>query len=100
MKENASTEKLGKNQWNTEVSPRVKRDLQVWNRQFRNVKAPRSLIKIGKRIKVVHIHQFEDASEIACSIVTIAIVEDETNRGTGLLTSKSRIAKKKTSIAR
>ena len=88
------------NQWNTEVSPRVKRDWQKWTNQLRNVKVPRSLIKTGKRVKAVHIHQFADASEIACSTVTIAIVEDETNRVMGFLTSKSRIAKKNTSIAR
>ena len=88
------------NQWNTEVSPRVKRDWLKWTNQLRNIKVPRSLIKTGKRVKAVHIHQFADASEIACSTVTIAIVEDETNRVMGLLTSKSRIAKKNTTIAR
>ena len=88
------------NQWNTEVSPRVKREWLKWTNQLRNIKVPRSLIKTGKRVKAVHIHQFADASEIACSTVTIAIVEDETNRVMGLLTSKSSIAKKNTTIAR
>ena len=77
------------NQWSTEVSPRVKREWLKWTNQLRNIKVPRSLIKTGKRVKAVHIHQFADASEIACSTVTIAIVEDETNRVIGLLTSKS-----------
>ena len=88
------------NQWNAEASPHVKRDWLKWTNQLRNIKVPRSLIKTGKKVKAMHLHQFADASEIACSTVTIAIVEDETNRVMGLLTSKSRIAKKNTSIAR
>ena len=45
-------------------------------------------------MKGVHIHQFADASQIACSTVTIAVIEHETNKVMGLLTSRSRIAKK------
>ena len=43
---------------------------------------------------------FADASNIACSAVTIAVVEGETGVVKGLLTSKSRISKRNTSIAR
>ena len=43
---------------------------------------------------------FADASNIVCSAVTIAVVEGETGVVKGLLTSKSRISKRNTSIAR
>ena len=50
-------------------------------------------------MKGVHIHQFADASQIACSTVTIAVIEHETYKVMDLLTSRSRIARKNTSIA-
>ena len=43
---------------------------------------------------------FADASNISCSAVTIAMVEGETGVVKGLLTSKSRVSKQNTSIAR
>ena len=43
---------------------------------------------------------FADASFTACSAVTIALIEHSTGVVKGLLTSKSRIAKRNTSIAR
>ena len=52
------------------------------------------------RIKAIHLHVFADPSNIACSAVTIAVVEGETGVVKGLLTSKSRVSKRNTSIAR
>jgi len=43
---------------------------------------------------------FADASNSACSAVTIAIAEEETGVVKGLLKSKSRISKRNTSRAR
>ena len=43
---------------------------------------------------------FADASNIACSAVTIDVVKGETGVVKGLLTSKSRVSKRNTSIAR
>ena len=87
-------------QWNKEVSPSVRKDWIKWTSQLRNVKVPRSLIKDIKKVKAVHLHTFADASNKACATVTIAVIEHETGRVMGLLTSKSRIAKRNTSIAR
>ena len=53
---------------------------------------------IKKKSKTVHLHVFADASNIAA--VTLAIVEGERGVMKGLLTSKSRISKRNTSIAR
>ena len=87
-------------QWNKEVSPSVKKDWIKWASQLRNVKVPRSLTKDVKKVKAVRLHTFADASNKACATATIAIIEHETGRVMGLLTSKSRIAKRNTSIAR
>ena len=49
-------------------------------------------------MKAVHIHQFSDAIEIACSTVSIAVIDHGTDKVMGLLTSKCRIAKRNTSM--
>ena len=49
-------------------------------------------------MKSVRIHQFADASNFA--IVTIAVVEQGTDKVKGLLVSKSRIAMRNTSLPR
>ena len=86
--------------WNTEVSAAVSKDWKRWSQQLRTVKIPRTLSKEIQRVKVVHLHVFVDASFAACSAVTVAVVEHSTGVVKGLLTSKSRIAKRNTSIAR
>ena len=87
-------------EWNKEVSPAITKDWLKWTRQLRNINVPRSLIKDCKKVKAVHIHQFSDASEIACSMVSIAVKDHDTDKVMGLLTSKCRIAKRNTSMPR
>ena len=48
----------------------------------------------------VNLQIFADANEKACCSVTIAVEEQGTSKVKGLLTSKSRISKRNTSIAR
>ena len=86
--------------WNTEVSDQQKRDWLKWSSQLKTVRVPRSVARGVGRVQAVHLHVFADASNIACSAVTIAVVEGETGVVKGLLTSKSRISKRNTSIAR
>eukprot|EP00794_Sanderia_malayensis_P005871 gene5871-6564_t len=86
--------------WNTEISKPLAKDYLSWIRQLRNVKIPRSLIKENRKVKSVSLHLFADASEMACSAVTVAVIEQSTGIIKGLLTSKSRITKRNTSIAR
>ena len=64
------------------------------------MRIPRSVTRGVGRIQAVHLHLFADASNIACSAVTIAMVEGETGVVKGLLTSKSRVSKQNTSIVR
>ena len=86
--------------WNADVSDQLKRDWIKWSSQLKPVRIPRSVTRGVGRIQVVHLHVFADASNIACSAVTIAVVEGETGVVKGLLTSKSRVSKRNTSIAR
>ena len=86
--------------WNSEVSPVLTRDWLTWVRQLRNAKVPRSLIKNCRKVKSVRIHQFADANNLACSTVTIAVVDQGTDNVKGLLTSKSRVAKRNISLPR
>ena len=51
-------------------------------------------------MKAVNIHQFSDASEITCSRVSIAVIDHDTDKVMGLLTSKCRIANRNTSMPR
>ena len=71
-----------------------------WVEQLKNVKVPRSLIKEIRKVKGINLHIFADASTVACSSVTIALIQHETGIAKGLLTSKSGLSKRRTSIAR
>ena len=64
------------------------------------MRIPRSVTREVGRIQAIHLHVFADASNIACSPVAIAVVEGETGVVKGLLTSKSRVSKRNTPIAR
>jgi hypothetical protein len=70
----ACDEKVG---WNSEVSTSTSKDWIKWR-----------------------LHLFADASFTTCSAVTIAVIEHSSGIVKGLLTSKSRIAKRNTSIPR
>ncbi|CAB4039818.1 Hypothetical predicted protein [Paramuricea clavata] len=93
----ACDEKVG---WNSEVSTSTSKDWIKWRQQLRNVKIPRSLAKEIRKVKAIHLHLFADASFTACSAVSIAVIEHSSGIVKGLLTSKSRIAKRNTSIPR
>ncbi|XP_028413770.1 uncharacterized protein LOC114536615 [Dendronephthya gigantea] len=86
--------------WNAEVGDNVKRDFLRWTGQLRNVRVPRSIAKDIRKLKKVHLHVFADASNVVCSTVTIAVIEHSTGVVKRLLTSKSRISKRNTTIAR
>ena len=86
--------------WNAEVNPQLKYQWSKWTKQLRNVKVPQSINKSIRRVKVVHLHIFADASTLACCAAAIAVVEGDTGVVKGLLASKSRISKRDTSIPR
>ena len=86
--------------WHAEVSDQLRREWIKWANQLKTVRVPRCVARGVGRVQAVHLHVFADASNIACSAVTIAVVEGETGVVKGLLTSKSRISKRNTSIAR
>ena len=86
--------------WDSEVSTVLAQDWLKWTKQLWNVRVPRSVITKCRKVKAVHLHLFADASNLACSAMTIAVVEQDTGTVKGFLTSKSRISKRNTSIAR
>ena len=86
--------------WNTELPEHLAKGYLKWVEQLKNVKVPRSLIKEIRKVKGINLHIFADASTIACSSVTIALIQHETGIVKDLLTSKSRISKRTTSIVR
>ena len=93
----ACDEKKG---WNAEVSLRLKNQWLRWTKQLKDVRVPRSIASFVGEIGAVHLHIFADASILACCAAAIAVVEHEAGVSKGLLTSKSRISKRSTSIAR
>ena len=67
---------------------------------MKNVTVPRTIVR-NMMSDVVHLHVFTDASNLACCIAAIAVIEYSSVMVKGLLlTSKSRISKQDTSIAR
>ena len=65
-----------------------------WTKQLKTVEIPRS------EITGVHLHLFADASNLACCAAAVAVVEQQGGMSKGLLTSKSRISKRNTSVVR
>ena len=63
---------------------------------MRNVKVAKDMQKIDK----AHLLVFDDASKVACSAVTIAVIEHSSGVVKGLLTLKSRISKRNNTIAK
>ena len=86
--------------WNAEVSESLKRKWIKWNNQMKNVKVPRAITKESDLIEAIHLHLFADDSNLACCAATVAVVKQKTGTVQGLLTSKSRISKRNTSIPR
>ena len=64
------------------------------------MRVPRSIARDIRKINKVHLHVFADASNVACSAATIAVIEYSNGVIKGLLTSKSRISKRNITIAR
>ena len=69
---------LSKEGWNSEVTNDLAKKWLKWSSQLRTVKVPRSISRGVWKIKAVHLHVFAGASNIACSAVTIAMVEGDT----------------------
>lgn len=89
-----------KKSWNAEVSPRLKNQWLRCTKQLKDVRVPRSIASFVGEIGAVHLHLFADASILACCAAAVAVVEHESGVTKGLLTAKSRISKRSTSIAR
>ena len=71
----------------------MKKDWMKWSSQLRNIRVPRSVAREISKLDKAHLHVFADASNIACSPITVAMIESPSRVIKGLLTSKSRISK-------
>lgn len=86
--------------WNAPVSDDLLKRWNDWTNRLRNAQVPRSIPQGISDITSVHLHVFADASKTACSAVAIAVIEHSSGVVKGLLTSKSRISKRNTTIPR
>ena len=93
----ACDEKKG---WNSEVSSQLRDGWFKWTKQLKTVEIPRGVATLIGEITGVHLHLFADASNLACCAAAVAVVEEQRGMSKGLLTSKSRISTRNTSIAR
>ena len=93
----ACDEKLG---WNTVLCEKLSKAWLKWIAHLRSVKVPRSLVRQFNEVKSIDLHLFADASSLACSVATIALVKQDTGTAQGLLTSKSRICRRNTTMPR
>ena len=82
------------------VSEKLAKAWLKWIAQLRSVKVPRSLVRQCNEVKSIDLHLFAHASSLACSATTIAPVKQDTGTVQGLLTSKSRISKRNTTMPR
>ena len=71
----ACDEKLG---WNAVVSEKLAKAWLKWIAQLRSVKVPRSLVRQCNEVKSIDLHLFADASSLACSVATTALVKQDT----------------------
>ena len=73
-----------------------------WIAQLWSVKVPRSLVRLCNKVKSIDLHllPLKQATKVACSAVIIALVKQDTGTMQGLLTLKSRISKRNTTIPR
>ena len=86
--------------WTTEISDHLRKEWTKWTKQLKNVTVPRTIAKNMTKADAVHLHVFTDASNLAWCAAAIAVVEHSSAVVKRLLTSKSRISKQYTSIAR
>ena len=82
-----------KRQWEAEVSTSLERQWRMWTKQLTNVQVPRSIIQSNAVLRTIHVQQFADASNLACSTLTIIVAEQDNETVRGLLTSKSTITR-------
>ena len=97
MHREACDEKKG---GNAEISDPLRKEWTKRRKQLKNVTVPRSIVRNTTKAQAVHLHVFADASNLACCAAAIAVAEHSKSMVKGLLTSKSRIYKRDTSIAR
>ena len=63
-------------------------------------KMPRYITSVQERIKEIELHLFGDASIIGTSAVAYSVIQQTSSKTQGIISSKSQLSKKNTSIPR
>ena len=90
-----------KNSWDDKLTPKLDSAWEKWVANF-NVKftVPRSIPAFKDEIHSVDLHAFADASLTGVSAAVYVVAKQADGHSQGLLTSKSRLSKKDTTIPR
>ena len=86
--------------WDGEISEELKSNWIKWVCSLKTVEVPRTIAPYLEEVTAVDLHHTMDASGKAVSAQTVAVVIQPTGITKGLLTSKSRIAKRGLTIPR
>jgi len=86
--------------WDGEISEELKTKWIKWVCSLKAVEVPRTIAPYLEDVTAVDLHHMMDASGKAVSAQTVAVVMQPTGITKGLLTSKSRIAKRGLTIPR
>ena len=78
----------------------LRKEWTKWTKQLQNVTVPSTIVKNMTKADAVHLRAFTDASNLACCTAATAVTEHSSAMIKGLLTSRLRISKRDTSIAR
>ena len=86
--------------WDGEICEELKSNWIKWVCSLKTVEVPRTIVPYLEEVTAVDLHHMMDASGKAVSAQTVAVVIQPTGITKGLLTSKSRIAKRGLTIPR
>ena len=81
--------------WDNQLPSNLAHKLTCWEESLPDrVETPRSLVKYKEEIQAIELHAFGDASSKGVSTAVFAVVYQASGTNQGLVTAKSRLAKK------
>ena len=87
--------------WDQELPSDLRSRWKEWEKTTEeNLRVPRSLVKFQESIQAIDLHAFGDASQNGVSTAVYAVVIQDSGTNQGLISAKSRLAKKGLTIPR
>ena len=87
--------------WDQELPSDLRSCWKEWEKTTEeNLRVPRSLVKFQEPIQAIDLHAFGDTSQNGVSTAVYAVVIQESGENQGLISAKSRLAKKGLTIPR